>query len=135
MSGERILRRALLANAIFSGFSGLALWLAAATIAGWLGSVDTALVRSLGPGLLLFAGWVAWTATRRSIPLTEVRLIIGADVAWVVASMLLLALAAEPLSRLGWWLVMGVAEIVAAFAGFQYYGLRTMTRRTGPELP
>ena len=123
-----LLRRALLANAAFSGLTGLATLLAAPPLAVWLGLEDGAgTLRVLGAGLLLFAATLVQLARadrpnpRRAVAAS------AADTLWVVGSIALLLVAPGLLSSAGRWTVALIAVIVAVFAAAQATGVRRMT--------
>ncbi|MDX1578748.1 MAG: hypothetical protein R3266_09685 [Gemmatimonadota bacterium] len=125
----RHLRRALVANAWFSGASGLALLFGAGPVAAWMGVSSAALLRGLGLALALFAAGLAWIARSEPLPRS---LAVGAtlsDVAWVVGSAVLVLGFPEVLTEAGRWTVVLVAVVVAALGGAQAAGLR----RTRPS--
>lgn len=122
--GTRPLRRALVANAWFSGGSGLLLLLGAGPLAAWMGVPAAALLRGLGLALTLFAAALAWIA--RSEPLPRA-LAVGAtvsDAAWVFGSAVLVLGFPELLTVGGRWTVVLVAAIVAILGAAQTIGLR-----------
>ncbi len=124
-SQSSLLFNALLANTIFSFFSGLLMSLAPATVAGWLGSgIVAADVQSLGFGLLLFAGWLAFISIRRQVGKYTAWLIVAADLSWVLSSVVLLASQSSLFSTLGIMLVADVAAVVLLFALLQAKGIR-----------
>lgn len=122
-----LLQRALLANAAFSGVTGLAGVVAAPPLAVWLGLNDSPdLLRALGVGLLLFAAALFRLArTDRPDPRWAVAASV-ADALWVVGSVGLLLLAPGLLSAVGQWALGLIAVAVAAFAIAQAAGLRRM---------
>ena len=123
-----LLGGALRANASFSVLSGLALVCAAPALASWTGLGPVWLLRAIGAGLLLFAVDLFLLARRAAAHPGRVRLVIAMDLAWVAGSAVLLLVGAESLTRAGFWLVFGVAEVVAAFALLQFLGLRRTQR-------
>lgn len=122
-----LLRRALLANAAFSGVTGLAGLVAAPPLAAWLGLDGGAgLLRVLGVGLLLFAVMLLQLArTDRPDPRWAGAASV-ADALWVVGSAALLLLSPGLLSAGGQWALGLIAVAVAAFAIAQAAGLRRM---------
>jgi len=118
---NRVLRRVLRANAIFSAAAGAVLLLAATPLSGWLGIEPGWVLRVVGAGLLGFAA---------TLERTPVRLVIASDIAWVVGSAVLLAVGTPHLTPAGWWTIMVIADIVAAFAMLQTWGLRRDQPRT-----
>lgn len=122
-------RAALLANAAFSGVSGVALAVVARPIASLLG-VDAAWVLvAIGVGLVGFAAQLVATARATPIDPDRVKLVIGADLAWVVASAALVAWG--PLAPAGEALVVAVAAVVLGFAVLQASAIRRPDRGSG----
>jgi hypothetical protein len=133
VSSDRLLRRTLWGNAVFSVVSGAGLAIFAGPFARAAASapvsvlgLDLAIVfELLGLGVVLFGALCAWAASRETLPLGFVRLIFAADMAWVAASALVLALPAS-------WTTAGIAGIVvvalivADFVILEYLGLRRL---------
>ena len=130
-SSDRLLRRTLWGNAAFSVVSGAVLAAFAGPFAGVathgpievLG-LDLAIVLELlGLGVVAFGALCGWAASRPNLPLDLIRFVFAADIAWVVASALVLALPAT-------WTTAGIAGIVvvalivADLAILEYLGLR-----------
>ena len=133
-NSDRLLRRTLWGNAVFSVVSGGALAAFASpfaeaasetpiTVAG----LDFAtLLVLLGLGVVAFGGLCAWIASRPVLPEGWARLIFAADIAWVLGSVLVLLLPAS-------WTTAGVAGIVvlalivADLAILEYFGLRRLS--------
>ena len=128
---SRLLRRALVADAIITGATGLAMFLAAGILAALFGLPD-ALLRYAGLSLIPFAAFVGVLAGRETISRTAVRAIIVANVLWVVNSLLLLMTGWVQPSVLGYIFVIGQAIIVAGFAEVQHAGLKAVTASAGP---
>jgi len=133
-SSDRLLRRTLWGNAVFSVISGAAL-VAFATPFARLATeapltvmgLDLALVfELLGLGVVAFGAICAWAASRETLPRSWAQLIFAADIAWVVGSALVLVLPAA-------WTTAGIAGIavvaliVADLAVLEYLGLRRLT--------
>jgi hypothetical protein len=133
-ASDRLLRRTLWGNAIFSVTSGAVLVACAAPFAARathepvsLLGVDLAIVfELLGLGVVAFGAVCGWAASRPSLPPGLARVIFAADIAWVAASLLVLMLPAA-------WTTVGVAGItvvaliVADIAVLEYLGLRRLT--------
>lgn len=115
----QLLQVSLLANASFSILSGLSLILAARQITHFLGWMSVGIVTGLGASLLGFALCVFYHSFRPNA--RGVRDIIVLDVAWVLASVVLIAV--TPLSNGGRWAVGLVAVVVALFAFMLHKGL------------
>jgi hypothetical protein len=130
-SADRLLRRTLWGNATFSVISGAILAAFAGPFAEiaahepvTLAGLDLALVfELLGLGVVAFGALCAWIASRPTLPEGWARVVFAADLAWVVGSILVLALSAS-------WTTAGVvgivvvALIVADIAILEYLGLR-----------
>ena len=118
-----LLRRALLADAIFSGTSAIVLTLGAGALASLLSLLDM-LLRETGLFLILYAALVGWLGTRPSMPKALVAIVIAGNVAWTLASIALLFSGAVTPNMLGEALVVAQAIVVGALAELQYIGLR-----------
>ncbi len=118
-----LLRRALLADSVVTGASGLLLTLAAGPLADVF-DVPTLLLRLAGVSLLPYTALVLYIATRGTIPRRGTWAIIGLNLLWAVDSLLLLITGWVDPSALGIAFIIAQALIVAAFAEAQYLGLR-----------
>ena len=132
-SSDRLLRRTLWGNAIFSVVSGAMLVACATPFAAWathaplsVAGLDLAIVfELLGTGVVLFGALCGWAASREKLPQRLARTIFAADIAWVAASALVLLLPAS-------WTTTGIAGIVvvalivADIAVLEYLGLRRL---------
>lgn len=122
MNNSNTLERALTANAAFSGITGLAALALAGRLAESLGPPVWSL-RGLGAGLMLFAVLVAREARVPGRPGT--RLIIAADLAWVVAATVVITVAPGWLTRNGRATLAAVTLVVGTVAVGQWRGLQT----------
>jgi hypothetical protein len=83
----------------------------------------------LGLGVIAFGVLCAWIASREALPAGWARVILAADLAWLLGSVLVLALPAS-------WTTAGVvgivvvALIVADLAILEYLGLRRLSTLT-----
>ena len=132
-SSDRLLRRTLWGNAIFSVLSGAVLAIFATPFAAIAAhdpttglGLDLAIIFDLlGLGVIAFGVLCAWIASRETMPQGWARLIFAADLAWVVGSVLVLAVPAS-------WTTAGIAGIVvvalivADLAILEYLGLRRL---------
>ncbi len=132
-SSDRLLRRTLKGNAVFSVISGAILVAFAQPFAGLATSepiavagLDLAIVfELLGAGVVLFGLLCAFIASRPQMPAGLARVIFAADIAWVLGSAVALMLPAS-------WTTLGVAGIVvvalvvADLAILEYLGLRRL---------
>lgn len=124
-SSASLLRKALSGNALFSVSSALLFWFSAPQVALALGLTNPIWVRGLALGLLGFALLIGYMLRHKSIPQRWVKWIIGSDLAWVLGSILLLWTKVLTPTAVGWWGVVGVAMVVALFAGLQVLGLKS----------
>ena len=117
------LRRAILADAIFSGVSAVLLTFGAGALALWL-SLPEALLRETGVFLIAYAALVGWLGTQQSMPKPLVVIVIAGNAAWTLASIALLFSGAVTPNLLGEAFVAIQAIAVGALAELQYLGLR-----------
>ena len=117
------LRRAIQADAIFSGVSAVLLTLGAVELAPWL-NLPEALLRETGLFLIAYAALVGWLGTRQAMPKALVVIVIAGNAAWTIASIGLLFSGAVTPNLLGEAFVAIQAIVVGALAELQYLGLR-----------
>ncbi len=117
------LRRAILADAIFSGASALLLTFGAGVLASWL-NLPEALLRETGLFLIAYAALVGWLGTRTTMPKALVLIVIAGNAAWTIGSIALLFSNAVTPNLLGEAFVAIQAIAVGAFAELQFIGLR-----------
>ena len=127
MESQRPLKNALLANAIFSTFSGLIFLMAASFVADLIGAGEPWLYQGLGAGLLGFAALVGWTATRPSIDTTLARMISFGDFGWVLGTIVVIAIFFTQLNGSGIVAMLVVAAIVLMFGLSQLRGIQVAT--------
>ena len=121
-----LLRRALRANGVFSGLSGLLMTVAANPLAELLGLNNPLILLITGVSLIIFSAALFYRAAQESLDRQFALIVIELDAAWVVGSYLILFTNWVALTNAGWWTVAIVADIVAAFAIVQYIGLRRL---------
>ena len=133
-SSDRLLRRTLWGNSVFSVISGAVLAVFAGPFAAVAARAPVALLGLdlalflvlLGLGVIAFGALCAWVASRPTLPQGWARVIFAADLAWVAGSVLVLALPAS-------WTTAGIAGIVivalivADLAILEYLGLRRLS--------
>jgi hypothetical protein len=117
------LRRAIQADAIFTGVSALLLTFGAGALAPWL-NLPEALLRESGLFLVAYAALVGWLGTRQSMPKPLVVIVIAGNTVWTLASITLLFSGAVAPNLLGEAFVALQAIAVGALAELQYIGLR-----------
>jgi hypothetical protein len=117
------LRRALIADAIFSGLGALAMTSGASLLAPLM-ELPQALVREAGLFLIAYTALVGWLATRPSVASALIVLVIVLNAAWTVASIALLLSGAVQPNLLGEIAVVAQAVATGVLAELQYLGLR-----------
>jgi hypothetical protein len=117
------LRRAILADAIFSGISAVVLTFGAGMLAPLL-NLPEALLRETGLFLIAYAALVGWLGTRSSMPKMLVGIVIAGNAAWTLGSIALLFSGAVTPNLLGEAFVAIQAIATGVFAELQYIGLR-----------
>jgi hypothetical protein len=117
------LRRALQADAIFSGVSAVMLTIGAGQFAPLLNLPET-LLRETGLFLIAYAALVGWLGTRQSMPRVLVGVVIAGNAAWTLASIALLLSDAVTPNLLGETAIALQAIVVGVLAELQYVGLR-----------
>jgi hypothetical protein len=118
-----LLRRAVVADAIFSGASALLLVTAAGPLATLLALPET-LLRETGLILIVYAAFVGWLATRAAMPAGAVWAAIIVNAAWLLASVALLVSGEVAPNWLGEVAIVLQAIAVGVLAELQYVGLR-----------
>ena len=117
------LRRAIQADAIFSGASAVLLTLGAVEFAPLL-NLPEALLRQTGLFLVAYAALVGWLGTRATVPRVLVIIVIAGNAAWTLASIALLFSGAITPNLLGEVMVAAQAIATGTLAELQYIGLR-----------
>jgi hypothetical protein len=117
------LRRALLADAVFSGVSAVALTFGAGELAPLL-DLPEALLRETGLFLIAYAALVGWLGTRHRMPRALVVIVIAGNASWTLASIALLFSSIVTPNLLGEAAIAAQAIAVGALAELQYIGLR-----------
>lgn len=127
------LKTGLLGNAVFSGAAALALFVAAKPLAAVVGLPDFRLIAAIGILLIPFALHLAAAARRPSVHRAEILYLSTMDGLWVLASGALIGTGFLPLWTTGFWIVSGVALVVADLMALQLIGLlrheRAMARQ------
>jgi len=124
-----LLRRAMQADAVVSGASGLFMTLLPGPLSALIGFAEADYLLAVGIGLIGYAGWLLFSARRPEVNVWAGRLVIFLNLLWAAASAVLLLTEPGLFNGLGQWLVGLVALVVADFALVQYIGLRRAGRR------
>ena len=120
---SQLLRRALLADAIFSGVSAVGLTLGAGVLAPFL-NLPEALLRESGLFLIAYTAFVGWLGSRQSVLKALVLLVIVGNAAWTLGSIALLFSGTVSPNLLGQVFIVAQAIATGVFAELQYVGLR-----------
>jgi hypothetical protein len=123
IDASTFLRRALLADAIFSGVAALGFTLGAGAFATLL-HLPEALLRETGLFLIAYTALVGWLASRTAVPKPLVLLVVIGNAAWTVGSIALLLSGAVSPNLMGEVMVVAQAIATGVFAELQYLGLR-----------
>jgi hypothetical protein len=117
------LRRALLADAVFSGVAASGLAFGASAFAP-LFHLPEVLLRETGLFLIAYTALVGWLAARSSVPKVLVLVVIAGNAAWTLGSVALLFSGAVAPNLLGQVFIVAQAVATGVFAELQYIGLR-----------
>ena len=117
------LRRAIQADAIFSGISAVLLTFGAGEFTSLL-DLPEALLRESGLFLIAYTALVGWLGTRETMPKALVAIVIAGNAVWTLASIALLFSDAVTPNLLGEAAVAMQAIVVGVLAELQYIGLR-----------
>ncbi|QDF39104.1 hypothetical protein FJN17_16955 [Bradyrhizobium symbiodeficiens] len=123
IDASTFLRRALLADAVFSGVAAFGFTLGASAFAT-LFNLPEALLRETGLFLIAYAALVGWLASRASVAKPLVLLVVVGNAAWTVGSIALLLSGAVSPNIAGELMVVAQAIATGVFAELQYVGLR-----------
>ena len=117
------LRRALIADAVFSGVAALGFTFGAGAFAPLFNLPETFL-RDVGLFLIAYAAFVGWLGTRQAMMKALVLIVIVGNAAWTLGSIALLFSGAVAPNALGMAMVMAQAIATGVFAELQFIGLR-----------
>jgi len=123
IDASTFLRRALLADAVFSGVAAVGFTFGASAFAV-LFNLPEALLRETGLFLIAYAALVGWLASRASVAKALVLLVVVGNAAWTVGSVALLLSGAVSPNIAGEIMVVAQAIATGVFAELQYVGLR-----------
>ena len=123
INASLFLRRALLADAIFSGISAVLMTFDAAAFASLL-NLPEPLLRETGLFLIAYTALVGWLSTRQSTPKALVMIVVVGNAVWTLASIALLFSGLVNPNLLGEATVVAQAIATGVFAELQYMGLR-----------
>lgn len=119
-----VLTSVLRANYLFSTITGAGLVVASVALRDWIG-VPQWLIVAVGVGLLPFAIFVRHVS--RTLEPRLVLMVIGGDLAWVAAAVVILVGFPDSMTTAGRWVFGLVSLAVADFAFFQWRGLKAIS--------
>ncbi len=117
------LRRALIADAVFSGVAALGFTFGGGTFAS-LFNLPEALLRETGLFLIAYAAFVGWLGSRQLMMKALVMIVIAGNAAWTLGSIALLFSGAVSPNLAGMVMVVAQAIATGVFAELQYIGFR-----------
>jgi len=123
---QRLLKKALTGNALFSVVSGVAILIGNRWLVKFLGLPEKVSLTILGISLIGYAALLGLDARRPRIRISNAWIAVIMDVLWVVGSYGLIF--AVPFSVSGKWVLAIVAELVLAFAVLQWLGIRRIQK-------
>ena len=123
INASLFLRRALLADAIFSGISAVLMTFDAGAFASLL-NLPEPLLRETGLFLIAYTALVGWLSTRQSTSKALVLIVVVGNAVWTLASIALLFSGLVNPNLLGEAAVVAQAIATGVFAELQYIGLR-----------
>ena len=127
IDASTFLRRALLADAVFSGLAALGFTFGAAAFATMF-NLPEALLRETGLFLIAYVALVGWLASRTTVPKPLVLLVVIGNAAWTVGSIALLLSGAVSPNIAGELMVVAQGVATGVFAELQDGGLRKSGR-------
>lgn len=117
------LRRALIADAIFSGIAALGFAFGAGVFAT-LFNLPEALLRETGLFLIAYAAFVGWLGSRQTMTRALVLIVIVGNAACTLGSIALLFSGSVSPNLLGMVMIVAQAIATGVFAELQFIGLR-----------
>jgi hypothetical protein len=125
---DGLARRVLIGDALLCALSGAVLVVASGAVSDFTGLEPGWVPAAIGVGLLAWAVDVALLARAAELRPSRVWMVIGGNLAWVIASYGVLLASTPDLTTAGSWTVAILAEIVGLVAAAQYIGLRRLRR-------
>ncbi|MDA9431593.1 hypothetical protein [Bradyrhizobium sp. CCBAU 51627] len=123
IDASSFLRRALLADTVFSGIAAIGFTFGAGAFATLFNLPET-LLRETGMFLIAYTALVGWLASRTAVPKALVLLVVIGNAAWTVGSIALLFSGAVSPNLVGELMIVAQAIATGVFAELQYVGLR-----------
>jgi ammonia channel protein AmtB len=126
----KLLRNALKANGVFSGISGLVLFIGHSSLAQMIELGNSIILMVIGISLMIFSWGLFKLASKQQMNKQAVWTIIGSDLAWVLASAILVFMFPNLINETGRLLVIGIAIIVFTLAELQAWGQFRIVKET-----
>jgi uncharacterized membrane protein len=123
---DPFLRRVWWADAAVSAVVGAAMAAAAGPLATLIGLPER-LLAAAGLALLPYAAFLAWLATRRSVPRVAAWLPVPINVVWAIDCVAVVATQPDPGAALIAFIAVQVVTVLA-FAELEFIGVRRLTR-------
>lgn len=127
-NNSSLLRNALFGNSAFSLISGVIFILFSKPIADFLGLSAAWIPLVLGAGLIVYGIEIFLAARTEPVNKGLAIFAVYADLAWVLASAVLIFANPVPFTTAGKWAIAIVADIVLVFAILQFVGLRRVAK-------
>lgn len=97
-------------------------------VSRFMGVQTPGIIAALGLGIVIYGMVLLYDALKGLVNRRMLQVLIALDVVWIVASVVLLAAAPDALNTEGRWVVLILADIVAAFGVWKYVGMRRLNR-------
>ncbi|MGV2975184.1 hypothetical protein [Roseibium alexandrii] len=131
MTAEQFGKRVLAANALFCAACGFALIMLPGVLTELMfvtsGSWLFTGALGLGAGLVTTAAVVLWASRDTARMAQRLYILAALDAAWVLASAIVLLEFAAAFTATGWYIVAGIALIVADFAVAEFLAARKLS--------
>ena len=116
------------ADSAFCVLLGLLLLLDANGVSQFVGAQSSTIIGALGLGTALYGAALLYDVVKGKVNAQLLKVVIGLDVLWIAASIILLVVAPAALNTEGRWTVLILADIVGTFGIWQYVGLRRLNK-------
>jgi hypothetical protein len=121
------LRNVLFVDALFCALGGI-VFAVGATLLATLTGMTASFLAVIGAGLVVWATVPFMAARREPTGPSTVMLVVAVNVAWVIASVILLIADPFPLTTEGKWFVLIIADAVGVLAVLQFIGARRLSK-------
>jgi hypothetical protein len=124
-----LLRRTLQADGLFEVIGGVTLIAGAKPLTMLFGLDAPSILVGSGIGMLFYAAWLFYIASQQPIRRWAALLAADLNIAWVIASGIILFTGWLPLTAASWWTIALIADAMIVFAVLQFYGVWQMSKR------